>query len=55
MPLASVLRPQDLEDFIGQEHLIGKNGPLRILVETSNIPSMIFWDLPQVAKQPSQR
>lgn len=50
MPLASQLRPQNLNDFIGQDHLVGINGPLRQLIESENIPSMIFWGPPASGK-----
>jgi putative ATPase len=49
-PLASKYRPKDLKDFVGQEHLVGKNGPIREFLETKNIPSMIFWGPPGTGK-----
>lgn len=49
-PLASKYRPRTLEDFVGQEHLVGKNGPIRKFLETGNIPSMIFWGPPGTGK-----
>ena len=49
-PLASKYRPKTLDDFIGQEHLVGKNGPIRKFLETGNIPSMIFWGPPGTGK-----
>ena len=42
-PLASRLRPQTLEAFIGQEHLLGEGRILRQLIEKDQISSMIFW------------
>lgn len=42
-PLATVLRPQTLEDFIGQLKLVGPNGPLRQIIQSGQVPSMIFW------------
>jgi len=42
-PLADQLRPQTLEDFVGQRHILGKGKMLLQLIETENIPSMIFW------------
>lgn len=42
-PLASRLRPEDLDGFVGQEHLLGKGKLLRQLIEQDKIPSMIFW------------
>lgn len=49
-PLASRLRPETLEDFVGQEHLLGKGKLLRQLIEQDKIPSMIFWGPPGVGK-----
>ncbi len=49
-PLASRLRPDSLEDFVGQEHLIGKGKILRQLIERDQISSMIFWGPPGVGK-----
>jgi putative ATPase len=49
-PLASKYRPKTLEDFIGQEHLVGTNGPIRKFLESGNIPSMIFWGPPGTGK-----
>lgn len=49
-PLASRLRPERLEDFIGQEHLLGKGKMLRQLIERDKISSMIFWGPPGVGK-----
>ena len=43
-PLAERLRPRDLDEFCGQEHLVGKNSVLRKLIESGNIPSFIFED-----------
>ena len=49
-PLASKYRPKKLEDFIGQEHLIGENGPIKKFLDTGKIPSMIFWGPPGTGK-----
>ena len=49
-PLASRLRPDDLDGFVGQEHLLGKGTILRQLIEQDKIPSMIFWGPPGVGK-----
>ena len=49
-PLASRLRPDDLDGFVGQEHLRGKGKILRQLIEQDKIPSMIFWGPPGVGK-----
>jgi putative ATPase len=50
MPLAAKLRPDSLETFIGQKRLVGENGPLRKLIASQNIPSMIFWGPPSSGK-----
>lgn len=49
-PLASKYRPKTLDDFIGQEHLVGKNGTIRKFIQAQNIPSMIFWGPPGTGK-----
>lgn len=49
-PLASRLRPDSLEDFIGQEHLLGEGKLLRQLIDHDQISSMIFWGPPGVGK-----
>lgn len=49
-PLAERLRPQSLDDYIGQEHLIGQSAVLRKAIESGVIPSMIFWGPPGVGK-----
>ena len=49
-PLASRVRPETLEEFAGQEHLLGKGNVLRRLIENDQIPSMIFWGPPGVGK-----
>ena len=49
-PLASRLRPQTLEEFVGQKHLIGEGKVLRRLIESDRIASMIFWGPPGVGK-----
>ena len=49
-PLAERLRPQSLDEFIGQEHLVGKNGSLSIHIKQGLIPSMIFWGPPGTGK-----
>lgn len=50
MNLAYRIRPQTLDDFIGQEHLVGKNGIIRRMIETKNPFSIIFWGPPGVGK-----
>ncbi len=49
-PLAELLRPKNLDEYIGQEHLVGKNGPIRKIIESGNIPSMILWGPPGSGK-----
>tara|TARA_B100000795_G_C22779728_1_gene431684 strand:+ start:97 stop:1368 length:1272 start_codon:yes stop_codon:yes gene_type:complete len=49
-PLAERLRPQNLNDYLGQSHLIGENGPIRMAIQSDLIPSMIFWGPPGVGK-----
>lgn len=49
-PLAERVRPQTLEDFVGQEHLLGEGKPLRVLIDTDALPSMIFWGPPGSGK-----
>jgi putative ATPase len=49
-PLAERLRPNNFDDYVGQEHLIGKNSTLRNVIEKGIIPSMIFWGPPGVGK-----
>lgn len=50
VPLANRLRPDTLEEFAGQEHLLGKGKMLRQLIERDQISSMIFWGPPGVGK-----
>lgn len=49
-PLAERLRPRDLDEFAGQEHLVGKSGVLRKVIESGSIPSFILWGPPGVGK-----
>ena len=49
-PLADRMRPQTLEDYIGQKHLLGEGKLLRRMLEQDQIPSMIFWGPPGVGK-----
>lgn len=49
-PLADILRPTTLDDVIGQDHLVGKNGIIRKLLSTGFLPSMIFWGPPGSGK-----
>ena len=49
-PLAARLRPRDLDEFVGQTHLLGPGKVLRRLIESDGISSMIFWGPPGVGK-----
>lgn len=49
-PLASRLRPETLDEYVGQKHLVGKGKILRRLIESDNISSMVFWGPPGVGK-----
>lgn len=49
-PLAERLRPQQLADFIGQEHLVGEKGIITQHLASGHIPSLIFWGPPGVGK-----
>lgn len=49
-PLAERLRPKTLDDFINQKHLIGENSPIRIMLKSGHIASMIFWGPPGTGK-----
>ncbi len=49
-PLASKIRPKNLDEFIGQEHLVGPQRPLRVAVEKKHLFSFILWGPPGVGK-----
>ncbi|MGB9882899.1 MAG: replication-associated recombination protein A [Microgenomates group bacterium] len=49
-PLAEKMRPKSLDDFIGQEHLVGKKGPINQMLKNKKIFSMIFWGPPGCGK-----
>jgi len=49
-PLAERIRPQSLDAFVGQEHLLGEGKPLRVLIESDQLPSIIFWGPPGSGK-----
>jgi len=49
-PLAYRLRPRDLDEIVGQKHLLGKGKVLRNLIENDQVSSMIFWGPPGVGK-----
>ncbi|MEG0808246.1 MAG: replication-associated recombination protein A [Alistipes sp.] len=50
IPLAERLRPKTIDEYIGQEHLVGKNGVFRKFFETGNVPAFILWGPPGVGK-----
>lgn len=50
VPLAERLRPRSLEEYIGQEHLVGKDASFRKALDKGMIPSIIFWGPPGVGK-----
>lgn len=43
VPLADRIRPLSIDDVVGQEHLLSKGKPLRRIIESGNIPNMIFY------------
>lgn len=49
-PLAETLRPTSLDNYIGQQHLVGKGAVLRTLIDGGRIPSMILWGPPGIGK-----
>jgi putative ATPase len=49
-PLPEILRPHALDDVIGQEHLVGKDGVIRKLLESKFLPSMVLWGPPGCGK-----
>ena len=49
-PLAERLRPNNLDEYLGQQHLVGQGAVLRKAIESGHIPSMIFWGPPGVGK-----
>ncbi|MGB4958937.1 MAG: replication-associated recombination protein A, partial [Saprospiraceae bacterium] len=50
LPLAERMRPKNLDDYIGQEHLVGKGAVLRKVIESGQLPSFILWGPPGVGK-----
>ncbi|MDD4279290.1 MAG: AAA family ATPase, partial [Candidatus Sumerlaeales bacterium] len=49
-PLADRMRPRDFPDFVGQTEIIGQGAPLRILIETDQLRSLVFWGPPGTGK-----
>jgi replication-associated recombination protein RarA len=50
MPLAQTQRPNKLTDFIGQPNLVGPGAPIRQMIESGNLSSMVFWGPPASGK-----
>ncbi|MBQ1218800.1 MAG: replication-associated recombination protein A [Bacteroidales bacterium] len=50
IPLPERMRPKTLDEYIGQEHLVGKGAPLRDMIESGNVSSFILWGPPGVGK-----
>lgn len=50
MPLAEIMRPKTLDEVLGQEHLTGKNGTIRKMLENDTLNSLIFWGSPGTGK-----
>ena len=50
LPLAERLRPQTLNDYIGQQHLVGEDGVLRRMIDSKRVSSFILWGPPGVGK-----
>lgn len=50
IPLAERMRPKTLDEFVGQEHLVGKGRPIRRMIENKKVSSMILWGPPGVGK-----
>ena len=50
-PLATRMRPRDLDEFAGQRHLLGEGKVLRLLIDRDRVPSMVFWGPPGVGHQ----
>jgi putative ATPase len=50
VPLAERLRPQALDTYIGQQHLVGQGAVLRVMIESGNLSSLILWGPPGVGK-----
>lgn len=49
-PLAERMRPETLDDYVGQKHLVGKEAILRVAIESGRLPSLILWGPPGVGK-----
>ena len=49
-PLAERMRPKSLDEYVGQEHLVGPSGTLTTILKSGNLPSMILWGPPGTGK-----
>lgn len=49
-PLSSLLRPRSFDEFVGQKHLIGEGAPIRKMLESRRLVSMVFWGPPGTGK-----
>jgi putative ATPase len=49
-PLAERMRPETLDDYVGQKHLVGQEAILRVAIESGHLPSLILWGPPGVGK-----
>ncbi len=49
-PLAARMRPRTLDEFLGQDHLVGPEGALRRIVEKGHLPSIVLWGPPGTGK-----
>ena len=49
-PLAEILRPRSLDEYIGQQHLVGPGAALRTMIDSGRIPSMVLWGPPGIGK-----
>ncbi len=52
-PLADRIRPASLDEVVGQDHILGPDGPLRRMVSSGKLASIILWGRPVLAKRPS--
>ena len=50
IPLAERLRPKNLSEYVGQSHLVGENGALTQMIQSGNLPSLLFWGPPGTGK-----
>lgn len=50
IPLAEKMRPNSIDDFVGQMHILGENSILRKVLENNEVPSMILWGPPGCGK-----